>query len=154
MNTNLQVNYRLLAAQAETLMSGQSNRIANAANLGALLYQELPDVNWAGVYSLAGDVLLLGPFQGRPACVEIPLEQGVCGTAALTGEVQRVANVHDFESHIACDAASESELVIPLIRDGEMIGVLDIDSPHPDRFSEADEAGILRISEIFLDSIS
>ena len=154
MITNLQVNYRLLAAQAETLMSGQSNRIANAANLGALLYQELPDVNWAGFYFLAGDVLLLGPFQRRPACVEIPLGQGVCGTAALTGEVQRVANVHDFDGHIACDAASESELVIPLIRDGEMIGVLDIDSPHPDRFSEADEAGILRISEIFLDSIS
>jgi GAF domain-containing protein len=153
MNAERQTNYRLLAAQAEALLSGQSNRIANAANLSALLFLELQDINWVGFYFLNDGVLLLGPFQGKPACVEIPLDQGVCGTAATTGQLQRVANVHDFPGHIACDTASVSELVVPLFKDNELIGVLDVDSPCADRFDENDAEGLRKLADIFLDSI-
>ena len=148
------MNYRRLIAQAEALLSGESNRISNAANLSALLYQELPRVNWAGFYFLENDELMLGPFQGKPACVRISMGQGVCGTAALSGAVQRVADVHEFKGHIACDTGSASELVIPLVKDGLLIGVLDIDSPHKDRFSAGDEDGLVRLADVYLCSIS
>jgi GAF domain-containing protein len=145
-------DYRLMEAQARGLLSGQRHRIANAANLSALLYQELPDVNWVGFYFLEGDTLVLGPFQGKPACVSLPLGEGVCGTAAATGTIQRVADVHAFSGHIACDAASASELVIPLFSDGRCIGVLDLDSPLHDRFSEQDAEGIARLAQAWLES--
>lgn len=148
-----QVNYPLLAAQAEALLSGPRNRISNAANLAALIFQELPEVNWAGFYFVVNESLMLGPFQGQPACVEIPMGAGVCGTAAQTRQVQRVADVHDFDGHIACDTASESELVVPLVKDGKVLGVLDLDSPRRGRFSAADEAGVIRLAEIYLASI-
>lgn len=147
------MNYRLLAAQAEALLSGQTRLMANAANLSALLFLELQDVNWVGFYWLEGNHLILGPFQGQPACVEIPVGQGVCGTCAATGRVQRIASVRDFEGHIACDGESESELVIPLFKDDQLIGVLDLDSPVASRFTETDETGLLEIEEIFLNSI-
>jgi GAF domain-containing protein len=146
------MDYRLLEAQARGLLSGLRHRIANAANLSALLYQELPDVNWVGFYFLEGDTLVLGPFQGKPACVSLPLGEGVCGTAAATGTIQRVADVHAFSGHIACDAASASELVIPLFSDGRCIGVLDLDSPLHDRFSEQDAEGIARLAQAWLES--
>jgi GAF domain-containing protein len=146
------MDYRLLEAQARGLLSGQRHRIANAANLSALLYQELPDVNWVGFYFLEGDTLVLGPFQGKPACVSLPLGEGVCGTAAATGTIQRVADVHAFSGHIACDAASASELVIPLFSDGRCIGVLDLDSPLHDRFSEQDAEGMARLAQTWLES--
>lgn len=143
------VDYDLLVAQARGLLSGHHHLIANAANLSALLFQELPDLNWAGFYFTEGDELVLGPFQGRPACVRIPWGKGVCGTAASTGHNQRVADVHEFEGHIACDQASMSELVIPLQRGGRVLGVLDIDSPLKARFSAADEEGISRLARVF-----
>ena len=148
-----ETDYELLAHQAKGLLSGQRHRIANAANLSALLYQELPEVNWAGFYFLEDDRLVLGPFQGRPACVEIPLGRGVCGTAAAERRTIRVDDVHRFEGHIACDAASQSELVVPLVRDGRVLGVLDIDSPRQGRFSAADAAGLEKLARLFLDSI-
>ncbi|NND45070.1 MAG: GAF domain-containing protein [Xanthomonadales bacterium] len=148
------VNYSLLARQAEGLLSGQRNRISNAANLAALIFQELPDVNWAGFYFEVGGRLMLGPFQGKPACVDLPIGSGVCGTAASTGKVQRVADVHQFDGHIACDTASESELVVPLFIHGELLGVLDIDSPIRNRFSAEDEQGLSRLAEIYLESIT
>ena len=153
MTEERQVNYRLLSAQAEALLSVQSNRIANAANLSALLFLELQDVNWVGFYFLHDKTLILGPFQGKPACAEIPLGQGVCGTAAASGKIQRVANVHEFPGHIACDAASESELVVPLFKDNKLIGVLDIDSQLQDRFDENDELGLSRLAQIYMNSI-
>jgi GAF domain-containing protein len=139
--------------QARALMSVTRDPIANAANLSALLYQEVEQVNWVGFYLRRGDALVLGPFQGLPACVNIPLGSGVCGTAAATGEVQRVADVHAFEGHIACDANSESEIVLPLISHGAVIGVLDIDSPVQGRFTEADEAGLKAIVEAWLEAV-
>lgn len=146
-------DYRLLAAQAQALLSGQRHRIANAANLSALIYQELTDVNWVGFYFVEGDHLMLGPFQGKPACVEIPLGRGVCGTAAAENRIQRVADVHEFEGHIACDTASESELVIPLVKNGLVIGVLDLDSPSRGRFGPADEEGIVALARAYTESI-
>ena len=142
-----------LARQAQALVSGQRDRIANAANLAALLFQELDDVNWAGFYFLHGEQLIVGPFQGKPACVSIPLGQGVCGKAAVTREVQLIPDVHEFEGHIACDIESRSEIVVPLIRNGELLGVLDLDSPLPGRFSEMDQALLVKIAEIYLQSI-
>ena len=142
-----------LAAQARGLLSVHRDRIANAANLAALLFLELEDINWAGFYFVQGDDLVLGPFQGLPACVSIPLGQGVCGVAAATRQVQRVADVHQFDGHIACDANSRSEIVIPLVMDGAVIGVLDIDSPALDRFQESDQAVLQEIAQIYLDSI-
>jgi len=147
------VSYPRLAAQAEALLSGQRHRIANAANLAALLYLELPDVNWVGFYFLEDGELVLGPFQGKPACVTIPLGQGVCGTAAAQRKPQRVGDVHQFAGHIACDVDSRSELVLPLILEDRLIGVLDLDSPLPDRFSAADEAGLGRLAEVYVASI-
>lgn len=146
-------DWGLLLEQATALLSVSRDRVAGAANLSALLYQELADVNWAGFYFLQGEMLVLGPFQGLPACVDIPLGQGVCGTAAATRTVQRVADVHAFEGHIACDANSESEIVLPLMRDGEVLGVLDIDSPVLDRFGPEDEAGLLRIVDAWLAAV-
>lgn len=149
---SLETDWDLLLEQARALMSVTRDPVANAANLSALLYQELAVVNWAGFYFLQGQLLVLGPFQGAPACVEIPLGAGVCGTAAESREVQRVADVHAFEGHIACDANSESEIVLPLVKDGQVLGVLDIDSPQLNRFSSADEAGLREIAAAWLDA--
>lgn len=148
-----EVDYGLLAEQARALLGGQSHLVANAANLSALIYQEVPNLNWVGFYFLENGQLMLGPFQGRPACVLIPMGKGVCGTAAATARAQRVDDVHEFDGHIACDAASASELVVPLLRDGKVFGVLDLDSPHKGRFSAHDEAGMLRLAEIFTQSV-
>ena len=146
-------DWSLLLEQARALLSVTRDPIANAANLSALLFQELEQVNWAGFYLLRDGSLVLGPFQGLPACVDIPLGSGVCGTAAATGEIQRVANVHAFEGHIACDANSESEIVLPLVKHDTTIGVLDIDSPVRGRFTEADEAGLKAIVQAWLDAV-
>jgi len=143
--------YAMLAAQVEALLAGERNLVANAAQLAAFIFQEVPDLNWAGFYFVEGeDQLLLGPFQGRVACMRIPFSKGVCGAAARERRTQRVEDVHAFPGHIACDAASRSELVVPLVRDGRLIGVLDLDSPHPARFSAADQAGIEALVEAFL----
>lgn len=142
--------YAQLLEQARGLMYGESDRIANAANLSALLFNSLPDLNWAGFYFFDGTELVVGPFQGLPACVRIPLSKGVCGAAASTGQTQRVADVHDFPGHIACDAASRSEVVVPLLRDGQLVGVLDIDSPLPARFDADDQAGLEAIAAAFI----
>jgi GAF domain-containing protein len=142
-----------LIQQAEALLAGQTDGVANAANLSALLFLSLPDVNWAGFYFLKEGRLLVGPFQGLPACVEIPLGKGVCGTAAVTRRVQRVADVDAFEGHIACDAATRSEIVIPLLRGDELLGVLDIDSPVPGRFGKEDERMLRQIAEIYVRSL-
>lgn len=147
------VNYDLLVEQAKGLLSGQRNRISNAANLSALIYQELPRINWVGFYFEVKGVLMLGPFQGKPACVEIPIGAGVCGKAAQSGEIQRVADVHAFDGHIACDTASNSELVVPLFKGDRLLGVLDIDSPEFGRFSEGDEAGVARLANAYLASV-
>lgn len=135
-------DYKLLDSQAKALLRDEPDALANAANFVALLYNALGDVNWLGIYVLRGDELVLGPFQGQPACVHIDLGSGVCGTAAATLKTQRVADVHEFPGHIVCDSASRSEIVVPLIVDGSLVGVLDIDSPLLDRFSAEDQAGI------------
>ena len=134
--------YRELLAAAEALTAGEPDAVANMANLAALIGLWLPDLNWAGFYRLQGDVLVLGPFCGKPACIRIPLGQGVCGTAAAERASQLVADVHAFPGHIACDAASRSELVVPVLRAGEVIAVIDLDSPLPGRFDAADQAGL------------
>ncbi len=136
------INYKLLNSQLLALLGSESDSLANAANFVALTYHAMDDINWLGIYVLRGDELVLGPFQGQPACVRIPLGTGVCGTAAATLQTQRVYDVHEFAGHIACDAASRSELVVPLLVNGELVGVFDIDSPSIDRFSAADQAGI------------
>ncbi len=146
--------YAQLASQAQALLEGEHDRIANAANLSALIYHSLPDLNWVGFYFYDGRELVVGPFQGLPACVRIALDKGVCGAAARTRETQRVADVHAFPGHIACDAASRSELVVPLVRDGALIGVFDVDSPVPDRFDVEDQVGLERIAALYLDAIS
>jgi GAF domain-containing protein len=140
--------YRDLASALEGLLSGEPDAIANMANASALIFETLPDVNWVGFYRNLGGELVLGPFQGRPACIRMSFDEGVCGAAAKTGQVQRVEDVHAFPGHIACDSASNSEIVVPLIRDGELLGVLDIDSPRTGRFGEEDEAGCVRLGEI------
>jgi L-methionine (R)-S-oxide reductase len=142
--------YSLWVAQLESLLAGERDFIANAAQFSAFLFQELAELNWAGFYLLRGDELVLGPFQGKVACVRIPLGRGVCGVAAATRQTQRVDDVHGFAGHIACDSASNSELVIPLVQAGRLIGVLDLDSPRLARFTEADQAGIERLVEVFL----
>lgn len=143
--------YAMLAAQVEALLASERNLVANAAQLSAFIYQEVPDLNWAGFYFVEGDdQLLLGPFQGKVACMRIPFSKGVCGAAARERRTQRVEDVHAFPGHIACDAASRSELVVPLVQGGRLIGVLDLDSPHPARFSAADQAGIEALVEAFL----
>jgi GAF domain-containing protein len=140
--------YRDLASALEGLVAGEPDPIANMANAAALIWETLPDINWAGFYRNLGGELVLGPFQGRPACIRIAFGSGVCGVAAATRQVQRVADVNAFDGHIACDSASASEIVVPLIRDGALIGVLDIDSPRVARFTEEDEAGCVRLGEI------
>ncbi len=142
-----------LISQLRSLLSGQQDMIANAANLAALLFHELNNVNWVGFYFLKDGQLVVGPFQGRPACVTIPLGQGVCGTAAATQQIQRVHDVHEFDGHIACDVNSRSEIVIPLIRDGKVLGVLDLDSPSAGRFDENDQALLAEVAQIYLESI-
>ena len=140
--------YSELAARLNALMEGVPYQIANLANASALLWQELPDINWVGFYQLLGDRLVLGPFQGKPACIQIPLGKGVCGKAAAEERVLRVENVHEFPGHIACDSASNSEIVLPLYRLGKIWGVLDIDSPLFSRFTPEDEAQLGQISEL------
>jgi len=140
--------YRDLASALEGLVAGEPDAIANMANASALIWETLPDLNWVGFYRNVGGELVLGPFQGRPACIRIPFGTGVCGVAAQTRAVQRIEDVHAFPGHIACDSASNSEIVVPLIRDGELLGVLDLDSPNTGRFDEEDEAGIVRLGEI------
>lgn len=149
--SDIQEFYRDLTQQLEGLLAGERNPTANAANTSALLFQELPDLNWAGFYFLrTNDELVLGPFQGKPACVRIARGRGVCGTAVLQKKAVRVEDVHAFPDHIACDSASQSELVVPLLKDGNVIGVLDLDSPKIGRFNAEDEAGITRVAEIFV----
>jgi len=140
--------YRDLASALEGLVAGESDAIANMANAAALIWETLPDLNWAGFYRNVGGELVVGPFQGRPACVRIPFGSGVCGTAAATLQVQRIDDVNAFPGHIACDSASASEIVVPIVRDGKLLAVLDIDSPKTGRFSDEDEAGCVRLAEI------
>jgi L-methionine (R)-S-oxide reductase len=142
--------YRDLAQQLVALIGDERDAIANAANTSALLFDLLPDLNWAGFYLLKDGELVLGPFQGKPACIRIPLGRGVCGTAAATRTSQVVADVHAFPGHIACDAASRSELVVPLLKGDTLLGVLDLDSPVPGRFDEADRAGIEAVAAIWV----
>jgi L-methionine (R)-S-oxide reductase len=147
---NVKDRYRELAEQLTALIGGEPDPVANAANTAALIYHGLPDLNWAGFYFLRGEQLVLGPFQGKPACVRIALGSGVCGTAAARGEAILVADVHEFPGHIACDPASRSELVVPLLDRGRVLGVLDLDSPLPARFGEADRRGCAALVAVFL----
>lgn len=140
--------YKDLAAEARALTEGERHTGANLANLAALLGGALEDINWAGFYLMDSGSLVLGPFWGKPACIRIPLEKGVCGAAASSGRVQRVADVHAFPGHIACDCASRSEIVLPIRQGGRVVAVLDIDSPLTGRFSEADEAGLLELVKV------
>lgn len=142
-------DYKLLNSQVEALLADESDALAAAGNFVALLYNAMEDVNWLGIYVLRGDELVLGPFQGKPACVHILLGDGVCGTAATTISTQRIDDVHAFPGHIVCDAVSRSELVVPLVVNDELIGVLDIDSPSLARFSETDQAGIEELCGTF-----
>ncbi|WP_434030518.1 GAF domain-containing protein [[Pseudomonas] boreopolis] len=146
--------YAQLLAQAKALFHGESDRIANAANLSALIFHALPALNWAGFYFYDGRELVVGPFQGLPACVRIPLDKGVCGAAASTRRTQRVADVDAFPGHIACDSASRSELVVPLVKDGALIGVLDLDSPELARFDEEDQRGLEAVAQAFVDALA
>ena len=146
--------YAQLLQQTHGLLHGERDRIANAANLSALVYHALPALNWVGFYFFDGTELVVGPFQGLPACVRIPLDKGVCGAAASTRETQRVPDVHAFPGHIACDSASRSEVVVPLIaKDGTLIGVFDLDSPEPDRFDPDDQRGLEAIAHAFIESL-
>jgi L-methionine (R)-S-oxide reductase len=145
--------YAELADQARGLLHGERDRVANAANLAALVYHSLPDLNWAGFYFYDGSELVVGPFQGQPACVRIALGKGVCGTAAATRQTQVVRDVDAFPGHIACDSASRSEIVVPLYDAEHLIGVWDVDSPRLARFDEDDRAGMERLAGIFVDSL-
>lgn len=142
--------YRELAGTLTALLANEANRVANAANMAALIYHGLTGLNWAGFYFREGAELVLGPFQGKPACVRIPVGKGVCGTAAARAAALVVPDVHDFPGHIACDPASRSELVVPLIEAGAVSGVLDLDSPLPRRFDEEDRIGCQRLVELFV----
>ena len=146
--------YAQLLAQARALVAGEPERIANAANLSALVYHALPQLNWVGFYFFDGTELVVGPFQGLPACVRIPLDKGVCGAAARTRTTQRIANVNTFPDHIACDSASRSELVVPLHQGEQLIGVFDVDSPIPSRFDADDQAGLEAIAHCFMASLT
>lgn len=147
--------YAQLLEQARALMAGEPDRIANAANLSALVYHALPDLNWVGFYLYDGKELVVGPFQGLPACVRIPLDKGVCGAAARTRRTQRVDDVHAFPGHIACDSASNSELVVPLVADdGRLLGVFDLDSPKSARFDADDQAGLEALANAFVQASS
>lgn len=142
--------YRQLTQQLSALLEGERDFIANAANTSALLFQMMPDLNWAGFYLMKEGELVLGPFQGKTACVRIPVGRGVCGAAVEKRQSMLVEDVHAFPGHIACDAASRSELVVPIFRGDEIIGVIDLDSPIPSRFDANDQAGIERVAEIFI----
>ena len=146
-------DYAQLAEELNGLLSGESDFVANAANTSALIFDALPDLNWVGFYFLKGDELVVGPFQGKPACVRIALGKGVCGTAAVERRTIVVPDVEAFPGHIACDAASRSEVVVPLIAGRELLGVLDLDSPQPARFDEDDARGLERLAAIFLDNV-
>jgi L-methionine (R)-S-oxide reductase len=145
--------YEQLLQQARSLMQGERDRIANAANLSALVHHALPALNWVGFYFFDGRELVVGPFQGRPACVRIALGRGVCGTAAASRQTQRVADVEAFPGHIPCDATSRSELVVPLLDGDRLVGVFDIDSPEPDRFDADDQRGMEALARAWLDAI-
>ena len=145
--------YQQLLAQARALMAGEGDRVANAANLAALVFHSLPDLNWVGFYFYDGSELVVGPFQGLPACVRIAIGKGVCGTAAQTRQTQRIADVDAFPGHIPCDSASRSELVVPLFKSERLIGVFDLDSPLLDRFDAEDQAGLEAIAAAFLESL-
>ncbi|HEX2624841.1 MAG TPA: GAF domain-containing protein [Sphingomicrobium sp.] len=145
--------YRDLASALEALVSGERDAVANMANASALMWETLPDINWVGFYRNIGGELVVGPFQGRPACIRIKFGEGVCGAAAASREVQLVRDVDAFPGHIACDSASKSEIVVPIVRDGELIAVLDIDSPSLARFDEDDRAGCVRLADIMAGAI-
>ena len=145
--------YRQLAAAADALTSGECDAVANMANVAALLWQFLPELNWAGIYRAIDGELVLGPFCGKPACIRIPLGQGVCGAAAASGESQLVDNVSAFPGHIACDAASRSELVVPVARDGEVVAVIDLDAPREGRFDAEDRSGIEALARLLAERI-
>lgn len=142
------VDYTMVAAQLSALTEGIPYETANLANASALLWQEMPDINWAGFYKMEAGKLILGPFQGKPACIVIPVGKGVCGTAVAEDAIQLVPDVHAFPGHIACDCASRSEIVLPIHKDGTVWGVLDIDSPYEGRFTEADRDGLMKVVEI------
>ena len=142
------------ADAADALVAGEPDGIANMANLAALIWQAIPDLNWAGFYRFDGSELVLGPFQGKAACIRIPLDKGVCGAAASRRPTQRVADVDAFPGHIACDSASRSELVVPLQRGGELIGVFDLDSPVTARFDADDQAGLEAIAQVFVEALA
>ena len=144
--------YAQLLQQARALLAGERDRVANAANLSARVYHALPDLTWVGFYFFDGRELVVGPFHGLPACVRIPLDKGVCGAAARTRQTQRIDDVHAFPGHIACDSASNSELVVPLVAaDGRLVGVFDLDSPKPERFDAEDQAGLEALANAFLE---
>jgi len=145
--------YGQLLAQARALVHGERDRIANAANLSALVYHALPRLNWVGFYFFDGKELVVGPFQGLPACVRIPLDKGVCGAAASQRVTQRIEDVDAFPGHIACDSASRSELVVPLVHNGELVGVFDLDSPSLARFDAEDQAGLEAIAAVFVEAL-
>jgi L-methionine (R)-S-oxide reductase len=149
MSSNKTAEYSLLNKQAQALIEQETDLIANMANLSALLFNQLPDLNWAGFYIMRDGELVLGPFQGQVACVRIAVGKGVCGTAVASGQVQLVTDVHEFPGHIACDAASNSEIVLPLRHNGEIIAVLDIDSPSLARFDADDKAGLEQLIALF-----
>ena len=146
--------YAELAQQARALLHGERDRTANAANLSALVYHAVPQLNWVGFYFDDGNELVVGPFQGQPACVRIALGKGVCGTAAVSKRTQRIADVDAFPGHIPCDSASRSELVVPLFKDDGLVGVFDLDSPVLDRFDAEDQQGLEEIAKIFLEALS
>jgi L-methionine (R)-S-oxide reductase len=146
-------DYERLAQELASLLSGEHNLVANAANTSSLLYHSLPDINWVGFYFLRDQELIVGPFQGKPACVRIPLGKGVCGTAAAKRETIIVPDVREFPGHIACDEVSLSEIVVPLIKGEAMLGVLDVDSPRLARFDDADRTGLERLAAVFVDSL-
>ena len=145
--------YRDLLSAADAITTGERDGVANMANVAALLGEFVPDCNWAGFYRMVGGELVLGPFVGRPACIRIPLGTGVCGAAAQSAQTQLVPDVHAFPGHIACDAVTQSELVVPVMRNGSVVAVIDLDSPSPARFDEADRAGIEQLAELLQDRI-
>lgn len=148
------MDWNSLALQAQGLLSVSTDRVANAANLSAFIFHELSDLSWVGFYFLQGDTLVLGPFQGQPACVNIPVGKGVCGSSAYSRRIYRVADVDTFDGHIACDVNARSELVIPLIKEDALIGVLDLDSTSLNRFSADDESGLASLADVYLASIA
>jgi len=153
-DSSVATNYSELASQLRSLLAGERDLIANAANTASLLFNSLPDLNWAGFYFYKEGELVLGPFQGQPACVRIAMGKGVCGTAAERRETVVVADVHEFPGHIACDSASNSEIVIPLVKDDRLLGVLDLDSPSLGRFDQEDARGLNALAGIFLDHLT